>query len=149
MSPGWQLSTRLPSQSLGVGEKTIVVVEDNDAVREVTSKVLLRGGYAVLEAASPSQAIEIFHAFPYPIDLVLTDIVMPKMSGLELAGRLKSLRPEIALVFMSGYPHDETVRCLGLGGPVTVVAKPFRAERLLAAVREALDSGRGGSPRPR
>jgi CheY-like chemotaxis protein len=127
---------------LGVGKQTIVVVEDNDAVREVTTRILLRGGYAVLEAAAPSQAIEIFHAFPYPIDLVLTDIVMPKMSGLELAKRLKSLRPEIALVFMSGYPCDESVCSLGLAGPVTLVAKPFQAERLLAAIREALDTGR-------
>jgi two-component system cell cycle sensor histidine kinase/response regulator CckA len=125
-----------------VGKQTIVVVEDNDAVREVTTRVLLRGGYAVLEAAAPSQAIEIFHAFPYPIDLVLTDIVMPKMSGLELAKRLQSMRPEIALVFMSGYSYDETLCSLGLAGPVTVVAKPFQADQLLAAVREALDTGR-------
>ncbi len=122
-----------------MGQETIVVVEDNDAVREVASRILLHGGYHVLEAATPSQAIDIFAAFPYPIHLVLTDMVMPKMSGLELAKHLRSLRPNVALLFMSGYPYDETVCWLGLPGPVSVVAKPFRADHLLTAIREALN----------
>ncbi len=130
-----------------MANETIVVVEDNDAVREVTARVLLRGGYAVLEAAAPSEAIEIFRTFPYPIHLVLTDMVMPKMSGIELVNRLRQMRPEVALLFMSGYLCDPVVRT-GQARPVSVLAKPFRADGLLRAVREALDPGVGRSHCP-
>lgn len=124
-----------------MSNETIVVVEDNDAVREVTARILLRGGYAVLEAAAPSEAIEIFRTFPYPIHLVLTDMVMPRMSGIELVHHLREMRPEVALLFMSGYRWDAVVSAPGCARPVPVLAKPFRADGLLRAVREALDPG--------
>jgi PAS domain S-box-containing protein len=113
--------------------ETILVVEDEAAVRRLTCRILTREGYRVLEAADGPRALVTWDEHPGQIDLVLTDVVMPGMSGTELAERL-GVEP----VFMSGYTDDVMLRH-GVEGP-RLVQKPFDAQTLLGAVRSALDA---------
>jgi CheY-like chemotaxis protein len=113
--------------------ETILVVEDEAAVRRLTCRILTREGYRVLEAADGPRALVTWDEHPGRIDLVLTDVVMPGMSGTELAERL-GVEP----VFMSGYTDDVMLRH-GVEG-LRLVQKPFDAQTLLGAVRSALDA---------
>jgi len=113
--------------------ETILVVEDEAAVRRLTCRILTREGYTVLEAPSGELAVDTWDEHPGEIDLLLTDVVMPGMSGKELAERL-GIEP----VFMSGYTDDVMLRH-GVEGP-RLVQKPFDAQTLLGAVRSALDA---------
>jgi CheY-like chemotaxis protein len=113
--------------------ETILVVEDEDAVRRLTCRILKREGYTVLEAPDGRHAIDTWDAHPGAIDLLLTDVVMPGMSGKELAERL-GIEP----VFMSGYTDDVMLRH-GMEG-LRLVQKPFDAPTLLGAIRSALDA---------
>jgi nitrogen-specific signal transduction histidine kinase len=113
--------------------ETILVVEDEPAVRRLTCRILTREGYKVLEAADGPRALDTWDAHPGEIDLLLTDVVMPGMSGKELAERL-GIEP----VFMSGYTDDVMSRH-GMDG-LRLVQKPFDARTLLGAVRSALDA---------
>ena len=118
--------------------RTILLVEDEEPVREITRHVLESAGYLVLEAASAEQAFAAFRHFEGAIDLLLTDVVMPSMSGSELAVRLQSMRPGLATLFMSGYSGRA-------GLPQTIhhahsyfIQKPFSVSSLLGRVAEAL-----------
>jgi CheY-like chemotaxis protein len=113
--------------------ETILVVEDEDAVRRLTCRILTREGYTVLEAADGPRALETWDARGGDIDLLLTDVVMPGMSGKELAEHL-GIEP----VFMSGYT-DDVISRHGMDG-LRLVQKPFDAQTLLGAVRSALDA---------
>jgi PAS domain S-box-containing protein len=113
--------------------ETILVVEDEAAVRRLTTRILTREGYRVLEASDGERALLTWEEHPNEIDLLLTDVVMPGMSGKELADRL-GVEP----VFMSGYTDDVMLRH-GVEGP-RLVQKPFDAQTLLSAVRSALDA---------
>ena len=113
--------------------QTILVVEDEAAVRRLTCRILTREGYNVLEAPDGPRALDTWDAHPGEIDLLLTDVVMPGMSGKELAERL-----EIEPVFMSGYT-DDVISRHGMDG-LRLVQKPFDAQTLLGAVRSALDA---------
>jgi PAS domain S-box-containing protein len=113
--------------------ETILVVEDEEAVRRLTCRILTREGYSVLEAPDGARAIDTWDEHAGEIDLLLTDVVMPGMSGKELAERL-GIEP----VFMSGYT-DEVISRHGMDG-VRLVQKPFDAQTLLGAVRSALDA---------
>jgi PAS domain S-box-containing protein len=113
--------------------ETILVVEDEAAVRRLTCRILKREGYTVLEAADGPRALDTWDAHGGEIDLLLTDVVMPGMTGKELAERL-GIEP----VFMSGYTHDVMSRH-GMDG-LRLVQKPFDAPTLLGAVRSALDA---------
>jgi PAS domain S-box-containing protein len=120
---------------LGRGER-VLLVEDADALRDLTRRILTEAGYAVLEARNGVQAVRIV-ARQGPVDLLVSDIVMPGMSGRDLALRLRERTPELPIVFMSGYTDDAL-----LGGDFTttrLLPKPFDAEQLLRAVREELD----------
>ena len=117
----------------GTQGETILVVEDEAAVRRLTCRILAREGYTVLEAPDGRHALDTWDAHPGEIDLLLTDVVMPGMSGKELAERL-GIEP----VFMSGYTDDVMLRH-GLEG-LRLVQKPFDAQTLLGAVRGALDA---------
>jgi two-component system, cell cycle sensor histidine kinase and response regulator CckA len=111
---------------------TILVVEDGDSVREVVSRVLVRAGYTVLEARDGSEALQLAADEPR-IDLTLTDVVMPGLSGPEVIRRLRATRPEIVPLFMSGYaPESE-----GPLGGAELVRKPFTGPELLAAIDRA------------
>jgi len=118
--------------------RTILLVEDEDAVREVTRYVLESAGYLVLEAAGAEQALAVFRRFEGSVDLLLTDVVMPSMSGSELAARLQAIRPGLVTMFMSGYSGRAGVPQAGLGAPHHFIQKPFNISSLLARVAEAL-----------
>jgi PAS domain S-box-containing protein len=88
------------------GQETILLVEDDDAVRALSRQVLTRHGYVVLEAKDGNDALRVARQFPEPIDLLVSDVVMPGMSGLQVEQRLREMRPEIKTLFVSGYPDD-------------------------------------------
>ncbi|HEX8051798.1 MAG TPA: PAS domain S-box protein [Thermoleophilaceae bacterium] len=114
------------------GGATVLLVEDEDAVRELTRRILTKGGFSCLDAPSADAALELYRESPDDIDLVLTDVVMPGMSGPELAERIEAL----PVLFMSGYAGD-AAGALPEGAP-PLLEKPFSADELLAAVRAAL-----------
>src|SRR5262249_8063602 len=116
---------------------TILLVEDEDAVRVIMGAVLRRQGYNVLEASTPTVAFELFGRHGRDIDLLLTDVVMPEMSGPALAQRLTAVRPELRVLFISGYADMSSE--IDTGNPnVRFLGKPFQASTLTARVREML-----------
>jgi PAS domain S-box-containing protein len=121
------------------GKETILLVEDEQAVRSLTCTLLRGWGYSVLEAALPSEAITIAERERDSIRLLLTDVVMPGMRGSELARRVLPLCRCASVLFMSGYPDDEGLGLSGRGPRVHFLAKPFTPEALARKVRETLD----------
>ncbi len=130
---------RVDSLDALLGTETILVVEDEEALREVTRRILTRNGYAVVTAASGVQAIELATSHPGPIDLVLTDVIMPKMQGPTVANEVSKLREGIRVLFMSGHAQPVLEAEAILGTAFQLVEKPFNEATLLAKVREALD----------
>lgn len=117
---------------------TVLVVEDERAVRLLVSRVLVKQGYHVLEAQDGNDAIQRVESYSGPIDLVLTDVVMPGMGGRELAERLRTMRPEIPLLFMSGHTEDELFRRGVADGKASLLAKPFSPASLARRVEQAI-----------
>jgi len=122
-----------------VGVETILLVEDEGSVRRFVTLALTRFGYQVVEAASAESAI-VLEQEGRPIHLLLSDIVLPKMNGLELAKRLTHARPGLQVLFMSGYTEQFTTRGGFLEPGVQFLAKPFTAHTLLTKVRQLLDA---------
>ena len=122
------------------GQETILLVEDEDAVREIVGAVLRRDGYDVLEASRPGAALELFAQRGGDIDLLLTDVVMPEMNGPALAQRLIGLRPELRVLFISGYA-DMAAQPYPGNENVGFLSKPFQASALTVRVRQLLASG--------
>ncbi|MCK9459410.1 MAG: ATP-binding protein [Proteobacteria bacterium] len=122
---------------------TVLVVEDQDALREMVVDALTEQGYAVLAAADPDLALAAAAAHEGRIDLLLTDIVMPRMNGRELAEKLRGLRPGLAVLLMSGYAEDDRLFAAGGPGSGRLLAKPFDVEELLRRVEEALAGVQG------
>ena len=121
------------------GEETILLCEDDDQVRQVTSEILRSRGYEVLEAADGHAALRIVDAGRVSVDLLLTDVVMPHVDGRTLARQFLEKEPNLPVVFVSGYTPDAPVDSSS-SFPGPLVQKPFNAEELLLAVRRALDS---------
>jgi CheY-like chemotaxis protein len=121
----------------------VLLVEDEGAVRQLARMVLELTGYGVLEAADGIQAVAVSGRHPGPIHVLVTDLRLPGMSGLELADRLRTLRPGLPVVCMSGWP-DDLATAEGAGSPFPVLAKPFRPSDLTRAVRQAIASSEGG-----
>ena len=119
------------------GSETILVVEDEETVRNLARRILGRAGYTVLAAASGSEALLVCERHPGAVHLMLTDIVMPQMNGKDLAERLVKLYPTLRVVYMSGYTDDAIGRVLDPG--THFIAKPFNAADLTRMVREVLD----------
>ncbi len=132
-----------PSRPSGGGRETILVAEDEDSVREVVSRVLSKKGYHLLLAENGEAALRLARSRPGSIQLLLTDLVMPGMSGGELAQRLRDEQPGLRILFMSGYTDDAVVRQGVLEKGVPYLQKPFTAEALAARVREVLDGASG------
>jgi signal transduction histidine kinase/ActR/RegA family two-component response regulator len=124
--------------------ETVLLVEDDRAVRTVVHSVLCRHGYEVLQAGSPREALAIAGQHAGPIDLVLADVVMPEMSGPDMAALLTVARPRTPIVYLSGYPPAALMRDGLLDASVQLVQKPVSSHDLLQAVRDAL----GGTPEP-
>jgi PAS domain S-box-containing protein len=124
------------------GTETILLVEDQDQLRKMTLRVLQGHGYNVLEAADPEAALLHVTSNEGVIHLLLTDVVMPGMTGPELADRIKQLRPRIEVVFMSGYSERALLDRQVMESAGAYLAKPFSPKSLAAKVREVLDSTR-------
>lgn len=125
------------------GTETVLLVEDESAVRELAAYVLRRQGYTVLEAANGEEALSLAQKHGTAIELLLTDVVMPHMSGKELADRLEALYPDIHILFTSGYT-DETIDRHGVPIPsVDFIQKPFSPTTLAHQVRDALNRRKG------
>jgi two-component system cell cycle sensor histidine kinase/response regulator CckA len=122
------------------GSETVLVVEDEAALRPLIRAVLESGGYTVLDAATPEAALSLAGGLGGPIDLLLTDIVMPGLSGPDVASRLAAARPEVRVLFMSGYSGNVVGRQNLLPPGADFLGKPFTLQGLLEKVREVLDS---------
>jgi CheY-like chemotaxis protein len=134
------LASREIGAEMPTGSETILLVEDDMAVREVARRILQRQGYSVLEAQNGQEALRLMAHHPGPIDLLLTDVVMPGMSGKALAEQGLALIPHLKTLFMSGYT-DETIAHHGVIDPgVAFLQKPFSPVSLARKVRAALDN---------
>ena len=122
------------------GQETILVVEDEDALRQLARRLLERLGYQVLEAANPNEALEVCARHDGGIHLLLTDVVMPQMSGKELAERIRATKPGLKTLFMSGYAAETIAQRGVLEEGIHFLPKPFSPDDLAKKVREALGS---------
>jgi len=123
------------------GSETVLVVEDEEAVRKLVDQTLRKYGYEVLEATNGTEALQICGTHPTPIRLMITDVVMPGMSGRELAARLREHHPEVRVLYMSGYTDDAVVRHGLLDASMFFLQKPFTPGMLVRKARETLDQG--------
>lgn len=124
------------------GSEIVLVVEDQAEVRNLIRRVLERDGYLVLEAVGGAEALQVAQQWEGPIELLITDVVMPGMRGPEVATAIKALRPSIKVLFTSAYSHG-TILPDGVGGePAAVLPKPFKPSELIAQVRSLLDQRR-------
>jgi CheY-like chemotaxis protein len=121
------------------GNETILVVEDDEVVRKLAVRILREQGYRVLEASQGVDAFLICEEHKGPIHLLVTDVVMPKMSGRELAERILEILPEVKVLYMSGYTDNTIVHYGVLEKGVNYIQKPFTVEGLVQKVREVLD----------
>jgi signal transduction histidine kinase len=126
-----------------LGKETILVAEDDGLVRDLAVAILKACGYLVLELEDPSQAERLCHQHDGEIDLLLTDVVMREVSGPDLARRVQKVRPQIKVLFMSGYTDSAIVHQGVLDAGIAFLPKPFTPSTLAGRVRQALDEGRG------
>jgi nitrogen-specific signal transduction histidine kinase/ActR/RegA family two-component response regulator len=122
------------------GSETILLVEDDDDVREITRRILEDKSYTVLQASLPSQAQAVSASFQGTIDLILTDVSMPEMDGLSLVESLIQERPEMQVLYMSGYVEIEATEARLIQNNESYLEKPFGPERLLNAIREVFEA---------
>jgi two-component system cell cycle sensor histidine kinase/response regulator CckA len=128
-------------QQLIVGAETILLVEDEDGVRESAAEFLREGGYTVLTASGAHEALKVAEQYDGPIHLLLTDLIMPSMSGKELSERMARVRPQIQVVFMSGYSNNLLSDHQVLAPKHVLLQKPFRLAALGRRVRDVLARG--------
>ena len=121
------------------GSETILIVEDFEEVRQLAAEVLERQGYKVLEAANGKETLDVCEKHEGQIHLMVTDVVMPGMSGRELADRIKSFHPEMKVLYTSGYADDTIVHYGVRRDGVNYIQKPFTMEGLARKVREVID----------
>ena len=124
------------------GTETILVVEDDPTVRSLAVRILEEHGYTVLEACDGPEAIALAGAHRGTIDLVLSDVVLPGMSGREVVDRIPAACPGVKALFMSGYTENAIVHDGTLDADTAFIQKPFRADTLARWVRRVLDAGR-------
>jgi two-component system cell cycle sensor histidine kinase/response regulator CckA len=122
-----------------VGHQRILLVEDDESVRKVAFRALRQRGYDVTEAANGQEALEVVNRTAEPFDLLLTDVVMPIMGGLELADRLLASRPDLKILFTSGYAEDGIVHRGVQDGNVAFLAKPYDLSALAQKVRATIE----------
>ena len=126
---------------------TILIVDDDDALRTLLRRVLVRAGYSILEAANGREALE--HLRAQPVDLMLTDLFMPQQDGLETILALRKLNLRLPIIAMSGggsAAQFDMLRTASLFGAARVLMKPFRAEEVLATIRELLPPSLPAAP---
>jgi two-component system cell cycle sensor histidine kinase/response regulator CckA len=124
------------------GSETILLVEDEDAVRALASRVLTEQGYLVLEASNGVEGLNVAEKAGVRIDLVLTDVIMPEMGGRELGTRISRVLPDTRIMYMSGYSEADKLQRGIRDLPDPFLQKPFSPESLVATVRRTLDRER-------
>ncbi len=134
-------TSRLPS-----GSETVLLVEDDRAVRVLASEILQMNGYKVLPARDGREALDLVRGHNRPIHLLLTDVVMPQMSGRQVAESIAGIHPEIRVLYMSGYTDSVIAHHGVLPADVAYLQKPFTADFLARKVREVLDAGAAPTP---
>jgi len=134
---------------IGYGNETILLVEDEPMVRALGKEFLEEYGYRVLTAANGREGLQMCHDFAERIDLIITDVVMPQMSGRELAEKAREFRPDARVLFMSGFTDDAVVRHGIVADDVCFIQKPFSPETLARKAREVLDGPNGQSIPPK
>jgi two-component system, cell cycle sensor histidine kinase and response regulator CckA len=140
--PIQEITVEPPPKPTAPADETILLVEDEQVVRDLVGQVLQTTGYVVLEATSGEQALQISSTYRGPIHLLLADVVLPGLSGPEVAARLTSRRPDMHVIYMSGYA-PETIARYGISEQHRLfLQKPFAPTTLLAHVREALDTAK-------
>jgi two-component system cell cycle sensor histidine kinase/response regulator CckA len=132
-------SSGTPAESPG-GVETILLVEDDFAVRRLARAVLERGGYHVVEARNPREAVRVAEEFIGPVHLLLSDVIMPESEGLPLYERLREARPHLRVLYMSGYANEAVIRRGVLAAGMPFLQKPFTPGVLSRRVREVLDA---------
>jgi CheY-like chemotaxis protein len=125
---------------LPAGSESLLLVEDDDSVRRLAAIVLRRLGYTVLEAPEAETATRIFETHAGPLDLLVTDVVMPGLSGPKLAERLRVVRPDLRVLYLSGYAEEELDPAPGPGPDTAFLAKPYTGTSLARKVRDVLDA---------
>jgi CheY-like chemotaxis protein len=128
------------------GHETILIVEDETTVRQLTRRILERYGYTVLDTSLPSEALHTDREHLEAVDLLITDVVMPEMGGQELAERLVALNPTLEVLYISGYTRDATALQDILHQDQYFLAKPFTTKALVEKVRDVLDRSRRKHP---
>ncbi len=128
------------------GSETILFVEDEESVRELVRDYLVGTGYQVLEAVDGAQALEVAAAHKGAIQILVTDVVMPRLSGRELASRIAAQRPNTKILFISGYTDDSIFRHGVLEGGVAYLQKPFNLKAIAQKIREVLDGQVASTP---
>ena len=118
---------------------TILLVEDEDFLLEVTSEILESAGYRVLKARNAAEATKVFRQFHSIVQLLLTDVVLPGQNGRDLANELRSIAPELRIVFISGYPENAVTRHGIRETGMSYLSKPFSSQSLTRKVRQALE----------
>ena len=139
-SPATQTEIETKEEAAPRGSETILLVEDEAVVRGLARQILEQAGYKVLEASGGEEAVHLTTEHSGAIDLVLTDVVMPKASGKEIAELIKSIRPDARVLFMSGYTDEAIVHHGVLDSGVEFIQKPFTPASLARKVREVLES---------
>jgi PAS domain S-box-containing protein len=129
------------------GRETVLLVEDEEAVRRLVAEILREAGYSVVEAVDGEQALAVAGRHPGPVHLVLTDVVMPRMGGRALADAVSGLLPETRVLYMSGYTTEPAIREGLAADGIAFLQKPFTPDVLVRKVREALDAGKGAGER--
>jgi PAS domain S-box-containing protein len=121
------------------GTETILLVEDQDEIRDLVREFLQKNGYTVLHAADGTEALQMANEYKHPIHLLLTDVVMPNLGGRELAHRLTQPRPQMKVLFMSGYPDHATWSSELVDDTAAVLQKPFPLDTLVRKIRSLFD----------
>jgi two-component system cell cycle sensor histidine kinase/response regulator CckA len=121
------------------GTETVLLVEDDDQVRAVAKDILARSGYRVLEARNAGEALLLCEQHPQRIQLLLSDVVMPQMSGVQLARRVAAIRPDMRVLCMSGYSDEAVFRHGLVDSGLAFVQKPITPDGLLLRVRQVLE----------
>ena len=134
------LSPETDRTGLGAEGPSVLVVDDDRGVRRLTARMLRLAGYKVLEAESGAEAMQVLESNP-EISLLVTDIVMPEMHGLDLADRVRARLPNLRVVLMTGHALELTVELELRDSRLPVLLKPFTAQQLLTKVREELSGG--------
>ena len=137
-----EIETRPTHSALLLGKETVLLVEDDNQVRSIAAMALEMSGYDVLVAANGEEALPLCERYNSKIDLLLTDVVMPRMSGQELSSRLLKLRPDTRVLYMSGYSENAIIHHGVMEEGTDFIEKPFSPETLTRKIREVLDSPR-------